>query len=528
MTLSPFFLAAIVLAAEFGVQSTPPPAGSIVDSYGRLQVSGNHVVSSSGQPVRLRGMSLFWSQWMPQYWNGGATQWLTDDWKITLIRAAMAVENDGYLSNPAREKARVETVVDAAIAAGIYVIIDWHDHHAHQHLTQASTFFSEMAQKYGSEPNVIFEVYNEPIHSSWAHEIKPYHEEIVSVIRQRSDNLIILGTRTWSQDVDEAANDPVAGSNLAYTLHFYASTHRQSLRDKATSALAKGAALFVTEWGTCEASGDGALDLIETQRWLDFMETHHISDANWAVSDKSEACSALQPGASGTGGWTAAQLTASGSFVRASLIADAPSLAPGPPPSPSPSPPPPPPTSPPAPPAPTPPEISAIRATPAPCDSCSGEGEDCRASRCCSDPGMKCHTKNEHWAGCMATCTPGIHPGDPPEHRTPWTCDLVLACAGPGEDCSASLCCSELGKGCYKKDEYWAACKDTCTPGIDMNDPPQYRTPWDCELLGDPVWITQCEPEFHGETDAATRFGGAAASWACLCFVLIFHPAGWQ
>jgi len=163
-------------------------------------------------------MSLFWSQWMPQYWNGGATQWLTDDWKITLIRAAMAVENDGYLSNPAREKARVETVVDAAIAAGIYVIIDWHDHHAHQHLTQASTFFSEMAQKYGSEPNVIFEVYNEPIHSSWAHEIKPYHEEIVSVIRQRSDNLIILGTRTWSQDVDEAANDPVAGSNLAYTL----------------------------------------------------------------------------------------------------------------------------------------------------------------------------------------------------------------------------------------------------------------------------------------------------------------------
>jgi len=182
----------------------------------------------------------------------------------------------------------------------------------------------------------------------------------------------------------------------------------------------------------------------------------------------------------------------------------------------------------PAPPAPTPPEISAIRATPAPCDSCSGEGEDCRASRCCSDPGMKCHTKNEHWAGCMATCTPGIHPGDPPEHRTPWTCDLVPACAGPGEDCSASLCCSELGKGCYKKDEYWAACKDTCTPGIDMNDPPQYRTPWDCELLGDPVWITQCEPEFHGETDAATRFGGAAASWACLCFVLIFHPAGWQ
>merc|ERR1719188_908903 len=175
--------------------------------------------------------------------------------------------------------------------------------------------------------------------ASWAGEIKPYHEEIVPVIRQHSDNLIILGTRTWSQDVDTAAADPVVGSNLAYTLHFYASTHKQYLRDKATSALAKGAALFVTEWGTCEASGNGALDLTETQLWLDFMETHHISDANWAVSDKDEACSALQPGSSGTGGWTAGQLTASGSFVRDSLRADAPSLTPGPPQSPTPSPP---------------------------------------------------------------------------------------------------------------------------------------------------------------------------------------------
>merc|ERR1711981_1421922 len=101
------------------------------------------------------------------------------------------------------------------------------------------------------------------------------------------------GTRQWSQEVDEAARDRVNGENLAYTIHFYANTHRQGLRDKVSAALASGVAVFATEWGTCDASGGGTLDLGETQAWLNFFAQHHISDANWAVSDKSEACSAL-------------------------------------------------------------------------------------------------------------------------------------------------------------------------------------------------------------------------------------------
>ena len=44
-----------------------------------------------------------------------------------------------------------------------------------------------------------------------------------------------------------AALDPIAGdANVAYALHFYAGTHRQSLRDKAAFALERGVALFVT------------------------------------------------------------------------------------------------------------------------------------------------------------------------------------------------------------------------------------------------------------------------------------------
>jgi endoglucanase len=306
-------------------------AASVVEQHGFLSVQGNRIVDEAGAPVRLRGMSLFWSQWMPQYWNAATLNWLKDDWNMTMIRAAMGIESGGYLENPGAEKGRMEAVVDAAIAAGIYVVIDWHDHNAEQHVNQAKQFFSEMARKYGSHPNVMFELFNEPVHQSWSGTIKPYHEQVIPVIRQHSKNLIILGTRSWSQEVDEASRDPVRGENLAYTVHFYANTHKQGLRNKVSAALSNGVAIFATEWGTCDASGDGTLNFGETNAWLNFFAEHHISDANWAVSDKSEACSALRPGASGNGGWSEGQLTDSGRFVRASMRGD--SGGPGPSPS---------------------------------------------------------------------------------------------------------------------------------------------------------------------------------------------------
>merc|ERR1719270_3163151 len=319
-----------------GSPSPPPPptpgvGGTPVEQNGRLRVVGNNIVGEHGETVQLRGMSFFWSQWQGQYYTNGVVNWLVDDWKCTLLRAVLGIYSDsGYLVDPATEKAKVELVVNAAIAKGIYVIIDWHDHYAENHVNEAKAFFTEMAQKYGSYDNVIFETYNEPLQVSWSGVIKPYHEQLVPVIRAHSDNLIILGTKTWSQDVDEAAQDPVSGTNLAYTIHFYASTHKQSLRNKVVSAKSSGAALFATEWGTCRADGDGTLDLAETDVWLGFLALHGISYANWAVSDKQEACSALTPGASTNGGWSDGQLTDSGRYMRGAIINGHDAVQPGP------------------------------------------------------------------------------------------------------------------------------------------------------------------------------------------------------
>jgi endoglucanase len=312
-------LACFLLFTASVVLGAPTP----VERHGQLRVRGNRIVDKQGDPVVLRGMSLFWSQWQGQFYNAEAIRWLRDDWHCSVVRVALGVDGGGFLREPAREQAKVRAVVDAAIALGLYVIIDWHDHRAHEHTAQATAFFEEMARLYGDRPNVIYELWNEPLQDhDWSKRIKPWHETLVAKIRAVDpDNLIVLGTQTWSQDVDKAAADPVRGENLAYTLHFYAGTHRGRLREKAETALRSGVALFVTEWGTGSADGNGKLDEAETRLWWEFMERHQLSWCNWSVADKAETTAALKPGAPANGNWSAEQRSPSGELVRAELRA---------------------------------------------------------------------------------------------------------------------------------------------------------------------------------------------------------------
>ncbi|RBP48569.1 cellulase family glycosylhydrolase [Arenicella xantha] len=286
-----------------------------------LTVNGSQILVG-GQAQGLAGNSYFWSNtgWgAERFYNADAVAWLKNDWKSNIVRAAMGVdEAGGYLSDQAGNKARVTAVVDAAIAQDMYVIIDWHTHHAEDYRTDAVAFFSEMAQTYGSHNNVIYEIYNEPLQVSWSSTIKPYAEAVIGAIRAHDpDNLIVVGTPTWSQDVDQAAADPItAYSNIAYALHFYAGTHKQWLRDRAEQAMNAGIAIMVTEWGSVNASGDGAVDTAETNAWVNWMAQYNLTHLNWSVHDKAEGASILQPGASSTGNWPSSTLTASGAFVR--------------------------------------------------------------------------------------------------------------------------------------------------------------------------------------------------------------------
>ncbi|MCL2349288.1 MAG: glycoside hydrolase family 5 protein [Planctomycetaceae bacterium] len=298
-------------------------ADSPVEKHGKLVVKDGKLCDEHGGAVTIRGMSLFWSQWMPQYYNEKTVQWLADDWNVSIIRAAMGVEAGGYLQNPEREKAKVFAVIDACIAANIYVIVDWHDHHAVDHEERAIAFFKEVASKYGKYPNVIYETYNEPLNTYSWERIKKYHEAVVREIRKIDpDNLILLGSSSWDQAVDDASKSPLEGfDNLAYTFHFYASdrNHQEQLRARADTAMKNGLCLFVSEWGVSDSSGGGPFDVEKTDRWLRWMEDNKLSWCVWSVADKKETSAALNPGTSPDGNWKESDLSSSGKYIRDQL-----------------------------------------------------------------------------------------------------------------------------------------------------------------------------------------------------------------
>lgn len=319
---------AILLAACTATSQVAPavsaPSGSPVAEHGALSVSGGKVVDARGEPVTLRGMALFWSQWAPQYYDARTVGWLAQDWKVDIVRASIAAEgNDSARQHFDRELAKASTVIEAAAASGIYVIVDWHAHRAYP--DDAERFLVAVAKKYGHLPNLIYEPFNEPLREGvdWSRDVKPYHQRMIAAIRAvDADNLIVVGSPSWSQDVDIAAQDPLAGENIAYTLHYYAATHKAELRAKADKALAAGLALFVTEFGVVEATGNGPIDYASSEAWWDWAEANGISWLAWSTGDRDETSATLKPGTP-PANWTEDDLTESGMLLRSRLRAAA-------------------------------------------------------------------------------------------------------------------------------------------------------------------------------------------------------------
>ncbi len=232
-----------LVSLSFGQQT-------FVGVHGRLSVKGNQIVDQNGNPTTLHGMSLYcWSAQGKQFFNAIAINHLARDWRCTVIRIAVLPRD--YKNNPDDEIARVKTVIDACIANGIYAIVDWHSMQGAQNdVPTAQSFFATLAAAYGKTPNIMYEPWNEPVQESWD-VIKAYHEALIGKIRvDDPNNIIIVGSRHWDQELDEASQNPIKSSpNIAYSIHFYAATHRQPLRDNGARALKNGVALFASEYG---------------------------------------------------------------------------------------------------------------------------------------------------------------------------------------------------------------------------------------------------------------------------------------
>ncbi len=290
-------------------------------SVGALQVVDGRLADSSGNPVQLRGISTHGLAWFPEYVNEACISEL-NNWGANLLRLVLYTdESDGYCTggDQGELKDAIRSGVEYASQADMYAIIDWHvlsEGTPTTYQSEAETFFDEMSKEFADQDNVLYEICNEPNTAEWG-EIKSYAEDIIPIIRENDpDAIIIVGTPTWSQDVDVAANDPIEDyDNIMYTLHFYAATHKDDLRDRAAAAADAGLPIFVTEFGICDASGSGDIDVESADAWIDLLDTYGISYAIWNLSNKDETSSLIKADVSKTSDFTYDDLSESGQWM---------------------------------------------------------------------------------------------------------------------------------------------------------------------------------------------------------------------
>ena len=257
-----------------------------------------------------------------KYVNEGAFKTLRDDWNTNCIRLVLYPgDYNGYCNggNKAQLKKIVENGIEYATNLGLYVIVDWHVHNFNpqQWKSDAKAFLSEISKKYANYGNVLYEICNEPTSSPWNSAIKPYAEEIIPAIRSNApDSVIIVGTNTWSQDIEEPLANPLSFKNVMYSFHFYANTHTDSYRNRVQNCIERGLPVFITEFGTCDASGNGGFNPGESRKWFDLCQKYNISHMNWSLSSKSETASAIQPWCSKTADWSESDLSESGRLVH--------------------------------------------------------------------------------------------------------------------------------------------------------------------------------------------------------------------
>ena len=299
-------------------------ASTPVKKNGRLSVKGTRLVNSQGKTVVLKGVSTHGINWFPQYVNKAAFKTLRDNWGVNCIRLAMYTEEyNGYCfgGNQAELRKLINNGVKYATELGMYVIIDWHilsDGNPAKNKKQAMSFFKYMAKKYKNQNNIFYEICNEPNGGTSWNTIKSYASSVIKTIRKYDKkNIILVGTPTWSQDVDVAADSPIKGySNIMYTFHFYAATHGDSYRQKVQAAIQKGLPVFVSEFGISESSGNGRIDKNEANKWMQFLKKNKISYVCWSLCNKNESCSLLKSSCSRTGNFKKSDLSQAGLWYK--------------------------------------------------------------------------------------------------------------------------------------------------------------------------------------------------------------------
>ncbi len=291
-----------------------------IEKHGKLKVKGTSIVDKNDKEFIIQGVSTHGIAWFPQYINYETFKTLRDDFNVNTIRLALySDKNAGYTT---KLYSKVEEGVDYARQLGMYVILDWHilnDNNPNQNKENAIKFFTQMSNKYKEYENVLYEICNEPNGNvTWQNDIKPYAEELIKTIRSvDNDAIIIVGTPTWCQDVDVVSKNPIENyTNIVYSLHFYAATHKEDIRNKLKTALNNNLPILVSEFGICDASGNGEINVDEANKWIELLRNNKIGYVCWNLSNKNEASAILKSSTQSLEKWKEEELSQEGKWLK--------------------------------------------------------------------------------------------------------------------------------------------------------------------------------------------------------------------
>lgn len=296
---------------------------SYTEIHGALSVKGTDLVDRHGNKIQLYGMSTHGLAWYPQYINPDAFDTLKNEWNTNCIRLAMyTAEPGGYCTDGNKEELKdlVLRGVEYAAQSGMYAIVDWHilsDNNPNMNKEEALAFWGEMSARLAHYNHVLYEICNEPNGNATWEDVIKYANEVIPVIRANDPNTVILvGSPTWSQDIHLAAAAPLSYDNVMYTMHFYAASHKEKLRNRLESCIRQGLPVFISEFGMCDASGNGGNDFVQASAWMELIEKYNLSFLCWNLGNRDESSSVIHYSCDKLSDWSEEDLTQSGNWIR--------------------------------------------------------------------------------------------------------------------------------------------------------------------------------------------------------------------
>ncbi|MFA6288005.1 MAG: cellulase family glycosylhydrolase [Opitutaceae bacterium] len=196
----------------------------------QLHSSGNQILNTSNQPVRLTGVNVPSLEWGSGENITASVAQALGVWKCNIIR--LPLDESSWAEGNAYA-ATVDAVVNQVSAAGAYVILDNHGYYRARAADTA--FWTAMANHtlYKNNPAVLFGLFNEPHDITWdiwrdGDVDGPGLQDLLTTVRNAgANNLLVVGGLKYAADISGvltggyALTDTGSGNGILYDMHIY-------------------------------------------------------------------------------------------------------------------------------------------------------------------------------------------------------------------------------------------------------------------------------------------------------------------